>query len=136
MKGGDLFWIWKPYDTYITVDLLYGKLEDTFVFGQSVMNLFENALNILAVYYHFQNNPAGLVLGFLGLGMTLAKTILYSVMDAACDFCNTRHNEFATLLVLYVIPNGMWIIVPFTGLVTLGSRILDLLHRVPHDKVN
>jgi len=128
MKGGDLFWIWKPYDTYIQVDKLYGKMNDTFVVGQTLMNIVENTINIAAVSLHFKNHPAGLVVGTVGLSLTLGKTILYSLLDVLCNFCNTGHNDLTTLVLLYILPNGLWLLFPFIGIITLGNKIVHLLY--------
>jgi len=123
-----MFWVWQPYDTYSKVDLLYGKMNDSFVVSQSMMNIVENAMNFAAVTLHFNNHPAGLVVGIIGLTMTLGKTVLYSLMDIVCKFCNTGHNDLFTLVFLYLIPNGLWIVVPFIGVVTLGNKIVQLLN--------
>jgi len=128
MKGGDLFWIWKPYDTYIHVDKLYGKMNDTFVVGQTLMNIVENTINIAAVSLHFKNHPACLVVGLVGFSTTLGKTLLYSLLDVLCNFCHTGHNDLTTLVFLYILPNGLWIVFPFIGVITLGNKIVHLLN--------
>jgi len=128
MKGGDLFWLFEPYDTYIQVDKLYKKINDSFVVSQSLMNLVENSVNIATLTLHFKNHPASLVVGIFGLTLTLGKTILYTLMDVVCNFCNTRHNDLTTRVFLYFLPNGLWIVIPFMGIVTLGIKIVHLIY--------
>jgi len=103
-------------------------MNDTFMMGQTLMNIVENTVNIAAVSLHFKNHPAGLVVGTVGFSLTLGKTILYSLLDVLCNFCNTGHNDLTTLVLLYILPNGLWLLFPFIGIITLGNKIVHLLY--------
>jgi len=134
MPGGDLHWIWKPYALYIQIDRLYGDMEDTFGWGQGIMNVVENCLNFFAVFLHFRGSPTGLVVAFLSIGLTLAKTVLYYIMDLWCGFCQSGHNDTFTFWTLYILPNWIWIVIPTIAVITLGTKISGLLHQYKNKK--
>lgn len=57
--------------------------------------------------------------------MTLSKTILYWLNEAFSGFANIGHNSFADLVVLWVIPNGAWIVIPAYMLYVSSAEILE-----------
>ncbi|KAI8576227.1 hypothetical protein K450DRAFT_257735 [Umbelopsis ramanniana AG] len=134
MAGGKYNWIWRPYNLYATVDYFYGPeaiaANDGFTSAQSVMNVVENIVNLTYVY--LATNPkinvgfANLV-GFSGAVMTLSKTILYWLNDHCSGWAHTKHNDLQTFITLWVIPNGVWIVVPAIITVVLGT---DLVKRM------
>ncbi|THH15870.1 hypothetical protein EW146_g4678 [Bondarzewia mesenterica] len=128
MKGGDLHWIWKPYEIYQEIDYVYGvkALEDGdgFTNAQSALNIVETFLNILYVYLaHVTHWPAAPVIGFASVVMTLSKTVLYWLQEYYCGGCSIGHNTFNDLLVYWIIPNGVWLVVPTCIIYTLGRDI-------------
>eukprot|EP01123_Difflugia_compressa_P007801 TRINITY_DN2173_c0_g1_i1.p1 TRINITY_DN2173_c0_g1~~TRINITY_DN2173_c0_g1_i1.p1 ORF type:complete len:170 (-),score=16.99 TRINITY_DN2173_c0_g1_i1:156-665(-) len=119
MKGGDLFWLYTPYELYIEVDRAYGDLKNTFVISQSYLNILENILNFIAIFTHFLHSPSSPLFALTGLSMTLGKTILYTLMDVVCGFCHTKENSINNLILFYIIPNGMWLLMPFLSIVSI-----------------
>ncbi|KAL2822494.1 hypothetical protein BJX63DRAFT_122029 [Aspergillus granulosus] len=75
--------------------------------------------------------------------MTLSKTILYckrrstslglrvngylGVQEYCCGFENIGHNDIWSLIILWIIPNGAWIIFPSWNLHVLGEEIVASL---------
>ena len=132
MKGGDLHWIWKPYELYQEVDYVYGlpafESNDGFTNAQSLLNVIETLLNILYLYLaHVQNWAPATLVGFTAASMTLSKTILYWANEYYCNFCAVGHNDFSSLLFLWIIPNGLWIVVPTLIVRQLGKDIIEQL---------
>ena len=58
----------------------------------------------------------------------LAKTVLYATVEIVSGFENTKQNNLFDLAFLYILPNGLWIVIPFLVVVTLGSRIAAQLY--------
>ncbi|KAF9450843.1 hypothetical protein P691DRAFT_664456 [Macrolepiota fuliginosa MF-IS2] len=132
MKGGDLHWIWRPYALYQEVDYVYGvhalENNDGFTNAQSFMNVVETLLNIVYVYLaHGAQWPGASTIGFGAALMTLSKTILYWLNDYYCGWCNIGHNDALTLLVYWILPNGLWIVVPSLIVWVLGKDIAESL---------
>ena len=53
----------------------------------------------------------------------MAKTILYAFVELASENRHTGHNSFRDWMLLYIIPNYLWIIVPFCIAMTLFPRL-------------
>jgi hypothetical protein len=118
--------LWAPYADYIRVDKLYGNVDDSFVWSQSVMNIVECGLNIYALLLlRDKKFRAAAVMAVVVSTMTSSKTILYHLMEYACGFCNTAHNDAFTLVMLYFLPNGVWIWVPAFVAFHLGGLLSE-----------
>ncbi|KAF5367705.1 hypothetical protein D9758_009854 [Tetrapyrgos nigripes] len=133
MLGGDLHWIWKPYEIYQNVDLLYGipALEegDGFTNAQSFLNVIETLLNLAYLYYaHVADWPPATLIGFTAAALTLAKTVLYWAQEYFCNYCTTGQNSTNDLIVYWIIPNGFWIIVPSLIVYQLGKDLVEQLN--------
>ncbi|KAE8149640.1 hypothetical protein BDV25DRAFT_155975 [Aspergillus avenaceus] len=59
--------------------------------------------------------------------MTLGKTILYLLNEVFSGFDNIGHNDIMTLIFLWIIPNGLWIVFPSYNVYVLGSEIVSSL---------
>ncbi|KAL1941661.1 hypothetical protein VTO73DRAFT_7100 [Trametes versicolor] len=138
MVGGDLHWIWKPYALYQEVDYVYGvrayQNGDGFTNAQSALNIVENFMNIAYLYLaHVSGSPAAPLVGFASAVMTLSKTVLYWLQEFYCGGCAVGHNDLKTLIVYWIIPNGLWLVVPsfiiwqltkdITGMLRVADRV-------------
>ncbi|THH19491.1 hypothetical protein EUX98_g8769 [Antrodiella citrinella] len=117
MAGGDLNWIWSPYTLYQTIDYVYGlpsfERGDGFTNAQSLLNVIENCMNIAYLYLaHWQSSPVAPLLGFASAVMTLSKTFLYLAQEYFCGGCAVGHNTLKDMLLLWILPNGLWVVVP------------------------
>jgi hypothetical protein len=128
--GGDLHWLFKAYDTYSLVDKAYSKEAylhgDAFPTAQAVINLMEIALQFysLTLLHINKDKPKAVLVAFSAQLMTLAKTVLYFTLDAASNFKNSRHNPIIKLILLYILPNSLWIVFPGIAVMKLGSQLL------------
>ncbi|PWN52951.1 HlyIII-domain-containing protein [Violaceomyces palustris] len=132
MTGGDLHWIWAPYSLYKDIDYIYGfpslDTNDGFPAAQSTMNIVESLLNLYYLYKVYivatpsarAEAPVPLL---AALVMTASKTVLYFLNDHYCGWCKTGHNDWKTFIVLWVIPNTPWIIIPTLISIYLAREI-------------
>lgn len=132
MKGGDLHWIWRPYALYQEIDYVYGlpalESNDGFTNAQSFMNIVETILNMIYVYLtHSVQWPGAPLIGFGAAFMTLSKTLLYWLNEYYCGFCQIGHNDTLTLIVYWILPNGLWIVFPSIIVWVLGKSIIQSL---------
>jgi len=135
MVGGDLHWIWEPYGLYQTIDYVYGLPHfeggHGFTNAQSFLNIIETALNLAYIYLAYKADwaPAP-VIGFAGAVMTVSKTVLYGMQEVYCSGtgCTISHNDLKTLLVFWILPNGLWIVVPGLIVWRLGRDLVQSLN--------
>ncbi|KAF8324917.1 uncharacterized protein EI90DRAFT_3146783 [Cantharellus anzutake] len=139
MQGGDLFWLWRPYHLYSKIDyLMYRRIGlwaaalaegDGFPSAQALMNLAENILNLLYLYQvHLSPDPSTApIAGFAVATMTFWKTVLYWLQDWLCGWCTTGHNDWSTWILLWVFPNGLWLVMPLAITFTLWGDIVAAL---------
>ena len=133
MYKGSLYMLFMPYSKYITVDKLYGDINNPFVKAQSIMNIMECVVNYIGLYvYHIQykrgnrrnvTERTGLVILLCSVSATLAKTLLYGIHDMYHTPSNTAHNNYIDWIFVYIIPNGLWIVVPAAVCVHIGSKL-------------
>jgi hypothetical protein len=120
--------LWSPYKDYVQVDRLYGKVDNDFVWSQSVLNVLEICINLLALNFLSRRSfRKAAVTALVACAMTSSKTILYHVMEISCHGTprsNTAQNDWPTFLTLYVFPNGVWIWVPMLACFQLGARLV------------
>ena len=74
------------------------------------------------------SGKAGLsnLFAFMVSTMTFAKTVLYFLLSTS--LCGgehyVNHNDWKTTILLYFLPNGIWIIIPFLCMVATGRKML------------
>lgn len=127
LPGGKWNYIFQPYNLYIQVDLRYVDLKDTFVKGVSLMNLVEVFLSFITVAIHI-SGKAGLsvLFAFMVSTMTFSKTVMYFLVST--PLCGgqhfVNHDDWRKTIFLYIIPNGIWIVVPFFCMVAAGCILV------------
>ncbi|KAK4041344.1 hypothetical protein C8A01DRAFT_45494 [Parachaetomium inaequale] len=149
MPGGALHRpLWVPYALYGEVDHMYGfkqwDLRNPFAAAQSLMNLAETLLYLayLGLWYVYGTRAGtgtaaarravggrvgalAVLVGFSAAVMTVSKTVLYWVLEYCSGFDNIGQNDFWTLFVLWIIPNGAWIVAPSIFMIFgMGSEII------------
>uniref|UniRef100_A0A7R9UZE2 EXPERA domain-containing protein n=1 Tax=Chlamydomonas euryale TaxID=1486919 RepID=A0A7R9UZE2_9CHLO len=135
MPGGDLFWLWRPYPLYASVDRAYGleglESGDGFAPAQSWLNLVEVLLHWLSVWLMQgkQTAHAGDLLAFGSQLTTFWKTLLYGLNDVCRKEPWTAHSDPFNMVFFYLIPNGFWLVLPALAVGQLGSRLLVLLQK-------
>jgi len=112
---------WQGHNFYATVDHVYGASalaeKDGFPPAQSLMNLVESALNFIYLAKYFSTSGETgrggmLVVGFMGVVMTLAKTVLYMLVEVCSGGRHVAHNDLKTFVLFYILPNSFWIVFP------------------------
>ncbi|KAI1617279.1 hypothetical protein EDD36DRAFT_159424 [Exophiala viscosa] len=66
--------------------------------------------------------------------MTLSKTILYWFNEYFGGFANIGHNTPWNLVLLWIIPNGLWIVLPIYMIYVLGEEMLALMQGSAYNK--
>ncbi|ETS80590.1 hypothetical protein PFICI_08119 [Pestalotiopsis fici W106-1] len=149
MEGGFLHWpLWAPYKLYGETDYVYGwkayNSRNGFTSAQGSLNVIETAMYLAYIYLYFnQGKPVGGVLGgekrvltgraagqavliaFSAAVMTLSKTVLYWACEYFSGFDNIGHNSLPDLILLWIIPNGAWLILPTYMIYVMGGEIID-----------
>jgi hypothetical protein len=124
--GGRLAWIWVPYAKYITIDTGYADLHNDFLVAQQIMSLIEVFIGIIALYLNYnQKYNLAILLAFSTLLLTGAKTILVFVIETVSGFKHVGHNSIHDLILLYILPNSLWLIFPFAGVIVLGRYLIS-----------
>ncbi|EXJ85575.1 hypothetical protein A1O1_05940 [Capronia coronata CBS 617.96] len=66
--------------------------------------------------------------------MTLSKTVLYWLNEYFSGFANIGHNTLSNLLLLWVVPNGLWLIFPTYIIYVLGKELLENVEGIASEK--
>eukprot|EP00798_Chlamydomonas_sp_ICE-L_P020932 gene20932-27782_t len=132
IPGGDLFWLYEPYELYVKVDKLYSietlNSGDGFAAAQSYLNLAEASMQILTVilWARASTSRSGDVLGLITQTMTFWKSCLYWVND----FMRPEEMRYTDpskdlqqYILIFFIPNVFWIVCPFVIMIILGTRL-------------
>jgi len=117
-----------PDNIYIQVDTGYKDLKDAFVIGQSWMNLVEVLLNVITLMmYIIGKTGQSVLLAFMVSTMTFSKTVLFILISSGLCGCHTHVNleDWKRTVYLYILPNGIWIVVPLLCMVATGKIMLD-----------
>ncbi|CEJ82092.1 hypothetical protein VHEMI02181 [[Torrubiella] hemipterigena] len=141
MEGG---WMhkpfWAPYKLYGEVDHVYGwkafNAGNGFTSAQGALNAIETAMYFyyLAAFYNLSGVKAAVssrtasvaaIVGFSAAVMTLSKTLLYWLNEYYSGFDNIGHNDLLSLIFLWIIPNGAWLVGSTYMIVSLGQEIVD-----------
>ncbi|KAM3418234.1 hypothetical protein BST61_g4235 [Cercospora zeina] len=65
------------------------------------------------------------VLGFSVASLTFFKTVMYWVLEYFNGFQNIGHNDWGTLILMWIIPNGAWLIGPSYMMYVFGTELLE-----------
>jgi len=139
MPGGALHWpLWVPYELYGKVDYVYGWKafhdHNGFTGAQATLNIVETLFYLYylsAVPSHggprLEGPRAGVavLVGFSAALMTLSKTVLYGLNEYFSGFDNVGHNSMQDLLLMWIIPNGAWLVLSFYMVYAFGCEILE-----------
>lgn len=125
MPGGSLSALWPPYALYVQVDLSYANLEDGFPPAQSTIGLLEILVGIAALVAS-RRLKVGLawLLAFTKTTLTGTKTLLFFLVEAWSGFAHTSHNDAMLLVFAYILPNIVWVVMPFMVSWTAATVIL------------
>ncbi|KAL6909101.1 hypothetical protein GGI43DRAFT_379916 [Trichoderma evansii] len=152
MPGGSLHWpIWAPYELYGKVDYIYGwkafNAGNGFTSAQGLLNAIETLMYLwyLAAYFFGKTEGGARVLsgrggaramlfGYAAAVMTLSKTVLYWANEYYSGFDNIGHNPLNDLILLWIIPNGAWLVGPTYMIWSIGGDLIDSLNSSSRSK--
>ncbi|KAK4052068.1 hypothetical protein OIV83_002362 [Microbotryomycetes sp. JL201] len=127
MKGGDLFWLWAPYELYGQVDAVYSRRffeqGNGFTSAQGLLNVVESILNFAYLGLEANKSPIAVLVGFTTVLLTFWKTVLYWLQDQQCGWCLTGHNDRGKWWLLFAIPNGFWLVAPLAIACVFGAEL-------------
>ena len=107
------------------IDKSYADLKDVYVHAQSIMNVVEIFVNVIAILYltrrHFKTAA---IIAIIASTMTASKTVLYFLMEIVDNFKYTRQDDTLTFIFFYIFPNGIWIVVPALVIYYLGAVLV------------
>ncbi|KAK2598073.1 hypothetical protein QQS21_005784 [Conoideocrella luteorostrata] len=155
MEGGFAHWpFWTPYKLYGEVDYVYGwkavHEKNGFTAAQGFLNVVETVMYLAYLWLWYSRSEVSangnkvlagrvgawaLMIAFSAAVMTLSKTVLYWMNEYFSGFGNIGHNDLISLIFLWIIPNGLWLIGPTYMIWTMGAEILDGLEDATHVKV-
>lgn len=123
-RGGPLAWFWPGHVFYSTFDHRYAGF-DAFGSAQSWANLLE-VVALVWVLWHARR-WSGVVVGLVVSMATFWKTVLYFLVEASSGLAMTRQSlergDIVGFLMVAILPNLVWIVVPLAVVITLGRRI-------------
>ena len=123
--GGSLAGLWPGHQLYARFDHRYADF-DAFGTAQSVANLVE-VLVMLWVLWHARRR-SGVVVGLIVATATFWKTVLYFGVEGASGLAMTRQSlergDLPGFLMIAILPNLFWIVVPLCVVITLGRRLM------------
>ncbi|OAA74533.1 hypothetical protein LEL_08114 [Akanthomyces lecanii RCEF 1005] len=157
MEHGWLHWpLWSPYKLYGEVDHVYGwkafHAKSGFTAAQGALNAVETLMYLAYAWAFFTKAVDGgggaggkraitgrcgaqaVLIGFSAAVMTLSKTILYWLNEYYSGFDNIGHNDLVSLVFLWIIPNGAWLVGSTWMIYSLGSDILRGIETASHVK--
>ena len=116
MPGGSIGWIWDfAYVIYLEVDRSYADISNHTVEAICFMSLLEACLVGLTLFHdRKRNDRSALMFATIVTSLTCAKTMLFFLVEAFSGFAYVGHNERLPLMAFYIIPNGLWILIPGT----------------------
>lgn len=123
--GGPLAGFWPGHVFYGSFDHRYAQF-DAFGSAQSWANLVE-VIVIVWVLLHARR-WSGLVVALLVSVATFWKTVIYFLVEASSGMEMTRQSlergDLLGFLAVAVLPNLLWIVIPFLVITALGRRVL------------
>ena len=113
LPGESLGFLWAPYTTYLSVDLSYGDLDDSFVMAHAMMSALEVLIAVLALMlYASKRYRVATLLVFSTSLLTCAKTLLILLLECVSGFAHTGHTPLDVWLSVYFLPNIVWVVMP------------------------
>ncbi|MBN9171967.1 MAG: hypothetical protein J0I70_16395 [Microbacterium sp.] len=123
-KGGPMAWLWPGHVFYSSFDHRYAGF-DAFGSAQSWANLVEVVVLVWVLFH--ARRWSGVVVGLIVSVATLWKTVIYFLVEASSGLEMTRQSiergDIVGFLMVAILPNLVWIVVPLAVVITLGRQI-------------
>lgn len=95
---------------------------------QSSFNVVEIVLQLVYLALARAGSSFSTITGFTVSLMTFYKTVLYFAIAYNGNWAtvpSVAAGDWSTLFWLYILPNGIWIVVPFLVCLNLGTKLAD-----------
>ena len=127
--GGSLGFIWEfGYVLYMEVDRAYADQSNTYLHALATMSLVEACIVAWGLYAHkLQKNHQAHLLILVAASLTCAKTMLFILVEYWSGWHSIGHNDLMPLILVWIIPNGLWVVVPGAVIVDTSRRLLKAL---------
>ncbi len=119
--------IWSPaYRIYLAIDHGYADLSNHFVEAVATMSLLEACIVAIALLLNRAPSHSSLphLLVVVVTCLTGAKTILFFLYEGLNGWTSIAHNDPLPLIAGYIVPNGLWVIIPLLAAVATGRDLL------------
>ena len=125
--GGEWGFIWSfAYTIYMAVDLSYADVTNRVIEAMAIMSLIEACIVGVALRLDSRGrSKTAHLLALLAAALTGAKTMLFFLVEGMYDWHSIAHNDVFSMLAFYIIPNGIWVVVPTVVVFVLARRILE-----------
>ena len=127
--GEALGFIWEfGYVLYMEVDRAYADQGNTYLHAMAMMSFVEAVVVAAGLYAHkLDRNREAHLLILVASSLTCAKTMLFVLVEFWSGWHSIGHNGFVPLLFVWIIPNGLWIVVPGLVISDTSRRLLNQL---------
>ncbi|MFW0794887.1 hypothetical protein AAFP30_13840 [Gordonia sp. CPCC 205515] len=123
-KGGSMAFLWPGHVFYSSFDHRYAGF-DAFGSAQSWANLLE-VIALIWVLFHRERWSA-VIVGLMVTVATFWKTVIYFLVEASSGLAMTKQSlddgNIGGFLMVAVLPNLVWIVVPAVVLVVLARQV-------------
>ena len=133
LPGQPLGFFWAfGYKLYIAVDHTYADLGNHTVEAICIVSLLEACLVALALWKHRQeHNALAQVLALVATSLTGAKTVLFLLLEVCSKGQGVGHNEIPHLILVWLLPNILWVLFPLAAAFRIGRNLLNQLEATP-----
>ncbi|WKX94498.1 hypothetical protein Q1695_011629 [Nippostrongylus brasiliensis] len=115
------------WNLYASVDVRYADENDIVTCATGRVMLVEIALNLLALYLSGRRSRHALLIAFTTTAFVFWKTAWYLMLYIMPPPGNrsyfTADSTHWHILLIFWIPNGFWVVIPFIVMVTLWNKL-------------
>ncbi|VDP60136.1 unnamed protein product, partial [Heligmosomoides polygyrus] len=106
-----------PGNLYASVDVRYADERDIVTCATGRVMLIEIVMNLIAIYMSRKRSRHALLTAFTTTAFVFWKTLwfltLYILPPPGNRSYFTENSSYLDILLIFLIPNGIWVVVPF-----------------------
>jgi len=131
---GVLGFLYPAFQKYMEIDTVYADMTISYGYAQSCMGVLENILLSIAMFVLHPREQAthtdkrlarpSDLLALCVASTQFGKSLFYWGNDMFDGFSHVAHNDTATLIKFYILPNLIWFIGPLFVFYHLGRKIV------------
>ncbi|RCN49294.1 hypothetical protein ANCCAN_04544 [Ancylostoma caninum] len=124
---GVLAGIYYGWNLYASVDVRYADTKDIVTCATGRVMLVEIAMNLIAVYLSRRRSRHALITAFTTTAFVFWKTVwfltLYVMPPPGNKPYFTEDSSYLDILLIFWIPNGFWVLIPFIVMISLWDKL-------------